>query len=90
MAIAEFMNYYPGYTLDKVLSMYAVSFYALLSSMYRLKGAEKLDSAVRTALATNGGEQLTDYIENARKQSDGSKALLRQAKVMKQIKESKK
>ena len=88
--IAEFIHFYPAYTLEAVLAMYAVSFYALLSSMYKIKGSENYERAVQTAVGTAGGESLNEYLKTAHKQADGAEGLLRQARVLKEIKRNKK
>lgn len=84
------MNYYPAYTLDKVLNMYAVSFYSLVSAMYRLKGKENYELAIISAVGNNGGDGLNSYLENSKKQSLGAEALLRETRVLKEIKRNKK
>ena len=86
MMIAEFIHFYPSYTVESVLAMYAVTFYALLAAMYRLKGASDMQAAYRTAVAFNGGDQFTEYIEASRKQAGGIKTILDQVKIVRGVK----
>lgn len=75
------MKYY-NYRLDQALELFAVSFFSLLSSMYRLQGRYNQELAYRTAVAFAGGDSFTEYIKSMEKQAKGATGLLNEAKVL--------
>lgn len=86
--IAEFMTYY-HYSLDQTLMMYAVSFYALLASMYRLKAVETQEKAYMIAVAFAGGDSFKEYIEHLDKQAKGAQGLLDEVRVVRNARKNK-
>ena len=83
--IADFMRFYT-YKLDEVLNMYAISFYSLVSSMHKLRGADNIEISYRTAASFAGGDDLSSYIREAKNQSEGAEKLLKQARILKKVK----
>jgi len=77
---AEFLHYYPGYTVQTVLKEYAVTFYALLSAMYRLKAVESIDNAQGHAAALSGGSGFDEYVKYKSDQAGGGHKLLEEVK----------
>lgn len=84
--IAEFLNYYPGYTVKKALNMYAKTFFVLVGAMYRLKGKDDGESALKIATAISGGEALQSYLDKAEERAGGNHKLLQQVRLIKGIK----
>ena len=83
--VAEFMTYY-HYTLDQALAMYAVSFFALLSAMYRLRGVHGQELAYTTYVAHAGGDILESYMKNMEKQAKGARGLLDEVRIVRNMK----
>ena len=86
MIIGEFINYYPAYTVESVLNMYAITFFSMLGAMYRLKGSNNHEIAYRTAVAMSGGDSLSSYMEQAKKQEKGLKGLLEEVRMVRKFK----
>lgn len=87
--IGEFIHYYPAYTVESVLNMYAVTFFTMLATMYRLKGMDKQESAYNTAIAFSGGDGLAKYLEENAKQIKGAKGLLEEVRIARKYRKSK-
>lgn len=85
MAIARFMHYF-NYKLEEVLDMFAVSFYALLSQMYRLEAEHNLGDVRKYAVAHTGGEPYKNYIDEMDTQMQGASYYLKQSQVIKRAK----
>lgn len=83
--IAEFMQFYT-YSLEQVLAMYAVTFYALCAGMQQLKASQSYEQTVQARLATVGGDVLEEYLHGKLEQSEGQARLLRQSRLLKQVK----
>lgn len=66
--------------------MYAVSFFALLSAMYMLKGSSRFDRAVSSALAYSGGEEFSKYLKDAQKQAEGAEGILKEVRMIRKLK----
>lgn len=86
MMIGEFIDFYPAYTVDAVLAMYAVTFYSMYSAMFRLKGKKNKEIAIRTAVSSNGGDEFKNYMESQSELEIGAKGLLKQARLLRRIK----
>lgn len=84
--IGEFIHYYPAYTVESVLNMYAVTFFAMLATMYRLKGMDNENNVYRMAVAFAGGDGLSKYIEDTKKQIKGAKGLLEEVRIVRSFK----
>lgn len=85
---AEFVHYYPGYTAETALNEYAVRFYALLNGMYRLKAAERIEQTISRAVSTSGGDGLTNYLENEKRQAGGGHAILEEVRTVKRAQQN--
>lgn len=83
--IASFMRFY-HYSLEAVLDMYAVSFYALYATSQRITAGENMESAYSTYAATNGGDVLSEYMQGNRSVQRGARALIEESKVLKKVK----
>lgn len=83
--IAEFMHFYPAYTLESVLDMPAKSFYSLKTSMDRLKGSYDQQNALLYASANAGGKSLTAFIDQAKKRAEGLHGLLREVRLIRSL-----
>lgn len=88
MMVAEFMNYY-HYKLDDVLNMYALAFFALLASMYRLNGVKAQEVAYTMAVAQSGGKVYKEFIEAMEKQAKGARGILDEIRVIRNTRKKK-
>ena len=80
MIVPQFLRFYQGYTAESVLSEYAIRFFALLNSMFRLEAEEKISTAVLVSAGVNGNDEV---IENLKKQSRGLHGILNEVKTAK-------
>lgn len=87
--VAEFMKFY-HYKLDEVLNMYAISFYALLASMYQVKAMDNKELAYATAVAHAGGDSFAEYIKAMDKQAKGAEGLLKEVRLVRKLRRNKK
>lgn len=83
--IASFMQFY-HYSLEAVLDMYAISFYALYATSQRLIAGENIESAYSTFAATSGGDVLSEYMQSNQSIQLGARALIDEANVLKKVK----
>lgn len=84
--IGEFIHYYPAYTVESVLGMYARTFFSMLEAMYRLKGQDNQQGAYRMAVAFSGGDGLSKYLEESKRQLKGTKGLLNEVRIVRGFK----
>lgn len=84
--IGEFLHFYPAYTVESVLNMYAVTFFALLATLYRIKGINAQEQAYNAFVAHVGGDSLTSYIESTSKQAKGARGLLEEVQFVRSLK----
>lgn len=74
--IPDMLRFYNGYTLDGLLNMFAVSFFALANSMYMLKADEDLRSISNVASAMS--DEGKSYTESLIKQRKGIRGILKE------------
>lgn len=79
--IPEFIRFY-GYTRRQTLAEYAVAFFSMVNSMYRLKASETLDGIVQVGTGM-AGDQGRSTIDDLKRQSKGIHGLLEEVKVIK-------
>ncbi len=77
--IPEFIRFYQ-YTLSQSLDELAVSFFALMNSMYRIQAKESLDNILQIATGTNGGKE---YIDGLQKQERGISGIVEEVRIIK-------
>lgn len=82
MMIPEFMRFY-GYTISQVLDEMAITFFALMNSMYRLKGKESLDDLMVHSAAISGGSQAESIISELKRQSKGLHGVVEEVRTVK-------
>lgn len=84
MSIPEFMRFY-GYTLSEAMQEYAISFFTLINSMYRLSARESLN-AITVAGTAMGGDDSDLVIKGYQKQERGLHGLVQEVRVAKRAK----
>lgn len=84
--IGEFIHYYPAYTVESTLNMYAKTFFSMLGAMYMLKGQDNQQVAYRTAVAFAGGNTLGKYLDESKRQSKGIKGTLEEVRLVRSFK----
>lgn len=85
MIIPRFMRFY-SYKTDEVLNEYAVTFFALLNDMFRIKADELLDLATIGALPHLEPNESKKILEHLERTSKGLRGLINEAKVLKDVK----
>lgn len=78
MLIPEFIRFY-GYTLEQTLNEFAVTFFSLVNSMYRLKANEAL-----TDMSVSNATQET--VDLYRKQAKGVHGVVTETRIAKRYK----
>lgn len=84
MMIPEFMRFY-SYTLTQVLNEYAVSFFSLVNSMYRLLAREQIRDIVSVS-AGMAGKDGQSTIDELKKQERGLHGVVEEVRVAKEVK----
>lgn len=56
MIVPQFLRFYGGYTASSVFEEWAVTFFSLVNSMYRLESKEMLEAITTTSVAINGDQ----------------------------------
>lgn len=81
MIVPQFIRFY-GYTLAQTLDEYAVSFFSLVNSMYRIRAKENLDGALQVSLGMSGkdGKETLNKLE---KESQGLHGILQEVRNVK-------
>lgn len=81
MVVPQFIRFY-GYTLTDTLDEYAVSFFSLVNSMFRIKARENIDGALRVSLGMSGKEGKST-LEKLEKESQGLHGILKEVRNVK-------
>lgn len=84
MMIPEFIRFY-GYTAQEALSEYAVTFFSLVNSMYRLQAREMLRDITTTSTAMSGKES-SSTINELKKQERGLHGIVQEVRTVRSIK----
>lgn len=81
MIIPQFIRFY-GYSLADTLNEYAVAFFSLVNSMYRMKAQENIDGALRVAIGTSGkaGQSALKQLE---KEAEGLHGIIKEVRHVK-------
>lgn len=83
MIVPEFMRFY-HYTLNETMHEYAIAFFTLVNSMFRLKAKETIERAYEYSLG-QGGDESKSAIEKLRKDSEGLHGILNEVKTVKEV-----
>jgi hypothetical protein len=81
MMIPEFMRFY-GYTAKQTLGEYAITFFSLVNSMYRLQAREQLRQIVAVSAGMNGKESQST-ISEIEKQEKGLHGIVQEIRNVK-------
>lgn len=86
MIIAEFLSFYPQYTVASLLDLPYRTFKALFASMKRLKALDDLNSIYIHRFSQASKENLTEVTRALKTEAAGAEELVRQARLLKEIK----
>lgn len=81
MIVPQFIRFY-GYTLAQTLDEYAVSFFSLVNSMYRIQARENIDGALRVSLGMSGKEG-QNTLHKLEKEAEGLHGILKEVRNVK-------
>lgn len=81
MMIAEYMHFYSA-SLAEVLSMYAVSFYALYMCIFRVQAKKDIDEL--QLHSSIHGNNISDYFKSLQQQQKGIQSILEEIKIIRQ------
>lgn len=87
MIFSEFVSYYPQYTVETLLQLPYRTFKALFASMKRLKALDDLNNIYIGRFAQAPKESLAEVTRALKAEALGSEDLVRQAKLLKEIKQ---
>lgn len=83
MMIPEFMRFY-RYSLTDTLNEYAVSFFSLINSMYRLQAREQI-RAIISVSAGMAGKDGQSTVDELKKQEKGLHGVVQEVRTVKGI-----
>lgn len=83
MIVPQFIRFY-GYTNNQTMNEFAVTFFSLVNSMFRLKADEKLERI--TILRVSMSEDISSTIKELEKSSKGLSGILEEAETVQRIK----
>jgi hypothetical protein len=81
MIVPQFMRFY-HYSLADTLDEFAVSFFSLVNSMFRIKARENIDGALRVSLGMSGKEGRST-LKKLEKESQGLHGILQEVRNVK-------
>lgn len=85
MMIPEFIRFY-SYTVSQALDEYAVTFFSLINSMYRLQAQEQLSSIMTVSAGMAGGKEASGTISALEKQAKGLHGIVQEVRNIKNVK----
>ena len=83
MIVPQFLRFYGGYTADSLLSEYAVRFFSLVNSMYRLESSEKIDNVHAITIANAEPKDRESALKALEKSSKGLHGIIEEVKTVK-------
>lgn len=83
MIVPRFLRFYGGYTAQSVLNEYAVSFFSLVNSMFRLQAQELLDSITANTVASHGGQEAQAILKNLQQKTEGLHGIVQEVRNIK-------
>ncbi len=83
MIVPQFIRFYQGYTVDAVMNEYAVTFFSLVNSMYRLKADESLDRIMEASVPHMSESDSRDILARLKEGSKGISGIVEQIKRIK-------
>ncbi len=81
MIVPQFIRFY-GYSLADTLDEFAVAFFSLVNSMYRIRARENLDGALQVSLGMSGKEG-RETLKRLEKESQGLHGILQEVRNVK-------
>jgi hypothetical protein len=84
MTIPQFIRFYQGYTINNVMSEFALVFYTLVNAMNRIKANEQIDDITSVRIAN--AERPEEHVRKLQEQSKGLSGLIDQAKIIRGLK----
>lgn len=82
MVLAEFMRFY-HYSVDEAMELYAVTFFALVNSMYQIQAKEMINDIKSVASAMSKDPQ--SVIDKLEKSANGLHGIIQEVKNIKEI-----
>lgn len=83
MIVPQFIRFY-SYTLNETMNEFAVSFFSLVNSMYRVQASERLDGILEVATGM-AGKEARETLNKLDEQAQGANKYIEQAKTLKGI-----
>lgn len=83
MIVPEFLRFYPGYTAASVLNEYAVRFFALTNSMYRIQAIETINHVQAIVIGNAEPKDRSNAIDKLEKSSKGIHGIVEEVRTIK-------
>lgn len=83
MIVPQFLRFYGGYTLESVMSEFAVTFFSLVNSMYRLEATEKIDLIEGIAIGNAEPKDRSNAISALQKSAKGLHGIVKEVRNIK-------
>ena len=82
MIVPQFLRFYTGYTSQSLMDEFAVTFFSLVNSMFRLKAEEMIDeiNAVTVGMADNSERQ--EVLSKLSKSTRGKHGILQEVRIV--------
>lgn len=81
MSVPKFMRFY-SYTKSETLNEWAVSFFSLLNSMYRIQADEAINNIVQISAGMSGKEGGSSVVAEYQKQSAGIHGIVEEVRTV--------
>ncbi|RLA58677.1 MAG: hypothetical protein DRR04_10400 [Gammaproteobacteria bacterium] len=83
MIVPQFLRFYGGYTIGAVLDEYAVVFFSLVNSMFRIQATESLARVQENAIPQMDQSDARRSIEELRKNARGISGIVNEVRTIK-------
>lgn len=83
MIVPQFLRFYPGYTRQSLMDEFAITFFALVNSMFRLKPEERVDQINNYAIGMSDTNDREAAVAKLNKSAEGKHGVLQEVKAVK-------
>jgi len=80
MSVPKFMRFY-SYTRSETLNEWAVSFFSLLNSMYRIQGDEAINNIIQVSAGMAGKDGGSSVVAEYEKQAAGLHGIVEEVRI---------
>jgi hypothetical protein len=81
--VPQFLRFYGGYTVNKLMDERAITFFSLANAMYRIKADESLDRINTSSVPHMDKSGARSVIDGYKKQSKGLHGIIQEVRSIK-------